>query len=90
MYILLVAITSTFVFFLNEGSLTWFGRSNPLSLLLRWKGGFDLVVELTGFLLFTGEMAEPNESSEQVEVEEISGADEGVQLIDTITDPSLS
>ena len=54
-----------FVFFLmNEGSLTWFGSSNPISLVLWWKGEFDLVVEFTGFLCFTGEMVEPIETDQ--------------------------
>ena len=45
---------------------------------MRLKGGFDLAVKFIGFLCFTGEMAKPNESSEQIEVEETSGADDGV------------
>ena len=56
----------------------------------RWNGGFYLAVEFTSFLCFIGEMVEPVETAEQVEVEETSGADEGLHLINTVTDLSLS
>ena len=56
----------------------------------RWNGVFDLAIKFAGFLYFTGEMAETPESSEHIDIEETSTTDEGVHLVDTIDDPSLS
>ena len=54
------------------------------------EGGCDFAVEFTGFLCFTGEMADTLESSEHIDVEETSTTEEGLHLVYTVDDPALS
>ena len=57
---------------------------------MSWKDKFGFSVEFTGFLCFTSKMADTPESSEHVDAEETSVAEEGANLVDTVDDHALA